>query len=155
MRFGSNGPRSIAVGHEFLKVGGDFGEQSGGQARGHCDDAGEDARQQAAQMAEGDGAIDPPRRLGRDVLRAGQIRCQGVEVVADHLGAGVLAGSEPSEARGVFEVQAMLDAFERLLDPPALVIEIGEGSRRIAFGVEQGCHEHAHLEVVPRNWSTG
>ena len=57
MRFGSSGPRSIAVGHEFMKVGGDFGEQRGGQARGHCDDAGEDARQQAAQMAEGDGAI--------------------------------------------------------------------------------------------------
>ena len=27
MRFGSNGSRSIAVGHEFLKVGGDLGEQ--------------------------------------------------------------------------------------------------------------------------------
>ena len=43
MRFWSNGPRSAAVGHEFLKVGGDFGEQCSGQARGHRDDAGEDA----------------------------------------------------------------------------------------------------------------
>ena len=42
MRFGSNGPRSIAVGHEFLAIGGDLGEQRGGQARGHRDDAGED-----------------------------------------------------------------------------------------------------------------
>ena len=64
MRFGSNGPRSIAVGHEFLKVGGDFGEQRGGQARGHCDDAGQHARQQVAQVAEGDGAIDPQLCIG-------------------------------------------------------------------------------------------
>ena len=105
----------------------------------------EDARQQAAQMAEGDGAIDAPRRPGREVLLGGQIRGQGVEVVADHLGAGVLAGGEPSEARGVFEVQAMLNAFERLLDPPALMVEIGKGRRRIALGVEQGRHEYAHL----------
>lgn len=90
-------------------------------------------------------AIDPRRRISGEVLRAGQIRGQGVEVVADHLGAGVLTGGEPSEAGSVFEFEAMLDAFERLLDPPALVIEIGEGCRRIAFGVEQGRHEYAHL----------
>ena len=48
MRFGPNGPRSIAVGHEFLKVGGDFAEQGGDDARGHRDAAGEDARQQTA-----------------------------------------------------------------------------------------------------------
>lgn len=85
MRFWSNGPRSAAVGHEFLKVGGDFGEQRCGQARGHRDDAGEDARQQTAQVTEGDGAIDPPRRIGREVLLGGQIRGQSIEVVADHL----------------------------------------------------------------------
>lgn len=85
MRFWSNGPRSAAVGHEFLKVGGDFGEQCSGQARGHRDDAGKDARQQTAQVTEGDGAIDPPRRIGSEVLLGGQIRGQGVEVVADHL----------------------------------------------------------------------
>ena len=64
MWFGSNGSRSAAVGCEFLKVGGDFGEQGDGQARGHRDDAGEHTRQQAAQVAEGDGAIDAPRRPG-------------------------------------------------------------------------------------------
>jgi len=34
---------------------------------------------------------------------------------------------------------------QRLLSLPALVIEIGEYRYRIAFGVEQGHHEHAHL----------
>ena len=145
MWFGTNGSRSAAVGHEFLKIGGDLGEQGGGQAHGHRDDAGQHTRQQTTQMAEGDGAIDPPGRIGGEVLRAGQIRGQGVEVVADHLGAGVLAGGEPSEAGSVFEIEAMLDSFERLLDPPALMVEIGKGRRRIAFGVEQGRHEYAHL----------
>ena len=64
MRFGSNGPRSIAVGYEFLKVSGDFGEQRGGQARGYRDDAGEGARQQTIQVTKGDGAIDAPQGIG-------------------------------------------------------------------------------------------
>ena len=39
----------------------------------------------------------------------------------------------------------MLDAFERFLDTPALVIKLGEYRRRIVLGVAQGDHEHAHL----------
>ena len=45
MRFGTIVSRSAAVEHEFLKIGGDLGEQRGGQARGHRDDAGEDGHQ--------------------------------------------------------------------------------------------------------------
>ena len=66
MRFGSNGPRSIAVGHEFLKVGGDLGEQRGGQAHGHRDDAGHcsviatpDHTSRCHAYSTGNGSISP------------------------------------------------------------------------------------------------
>lgn len=78
------------MGNEFLKVGGDFAEQGGDHARGHRDDAGEDARQETVQVTEGHRAIDAPRRSGREVLLGGQIGCQSVEVIADHFGTGVL-----------------------------------------------------------------
>jgi len=113
MRLGSNESRLTAVGHEFLKVGSYFGEQVGGHARGHRDDASKDTRQETMQMTEGDRAIDAPRRIGRKVSLGGQISGQGVEIVADHLGAAVLAGGQPGEARGVLEAQPMFDALER------------------------------------------
>ena len=98
MRFWSNGPRSAAVGHEFLKVGGDFGEQRGDLARAYRDDTSKDTRQETMQMTKGDRAIDAPRRIGGKVSLGGQIGRQGVEIVADHLGAGVLTGGQPGEA---------------------------------------------------------
>ena len=46
VRFGSNGSRSAAVGHEFLAVGTGIGEQRGGRARDHRDDVGDDVPRQ-------------------------------------------------------------------------------------------------------------
>ena len=76
-----------------------------------------------------------------------QISGQRIEVVADHLGADILTGREPSQAGRMLKRQAMLEALERLLDAPAAMIKLGEGGRGIPGVVEQGRHEHAHLTV--------
>lgn len=145
MRFGANWSRPASAGDEFLKVAGDFEEEFGGHAGGHANHAGDHARQEAAKMAESDGAIDPPRRARRHVLFGRQIGGQGIEVVTHHLGTDILAGGQPGQAGGVLDIQSMLEALEGLLDAPATVVKIGECCRGIGPGIEQGGHEHAHL----------
>ncbi len=128
-----------------MKIQDDLGEEFGDDAGGQAQAAGEHARQEAAQMREGQRAIDAPRRLRGDELLGGQIGCEGIEVVADHLGADVLTGREPGQAGRMLERQAVLEALEGLFDAPAAVIEIGEGRRGVARAIEQGSHQHAHL----------
>lgn len=132
MWFGSNRSRSAAIGDESLKVQGDFGEELGDDAGGQAQAAGEHARQEAAQMREGERAVDAPGRLRFDDLLGRQIGRQGIEIVADHLGADILARREPGQAGRMLERQAMLEALEGFFDAPAAVIEIGEGRRGVA-----------------------
>lgn len=147
MGFGPSGSRSAAIGPEFLKIFGDFGEKLCGDACVHRDDAGENARQETAQVTESDRAIDPPRRIRGEEVLSGQIGGQRVEIVTDHLGAGVLASGQPGQAGRMLKVQTMFDALECFLDTPAAMIEIGEFCRRIARRVEQRGHEDAHFPL--------
>jgi len=51
---------------------------------------------------------------------------QGLQVVAQHFCRNILLDSKLRQTRGVFQIQAMLEALERFLDTPALMIEIGK-----------------------------
>lgn len=145
VRFRATWSRSAAAGNKFLKVLGNFAEQFGGDTGAHAHYASEHAGQAAAKMTEGDGAIDPPRRVRRNELLGRQIGGQGIEVVTHHLGADILAGGQPSQAGRMLKIQTMLEAFESLLDAPATVVKISESRCRIACSIKQGRHEHAHL----------
>ena len=90
--------------NELLKVLGDFVKQLICDAGRHFDRSGKDARQNATQMTERAGSINSPNGIRFKSLFSRQIHGQGIEVVAHHLGADILAGSEPSEAGSVFEV---------------------------------------------------
>jgi len=98
-------------------------------------------------VTESGRAIDAPRRIRGEVVLGGEIGGQRVEVVTDHLGAGVLASGQPGQAGRMLKVQTMFDAFECFLDTPAAMIEIGEFCRRIARRVEQGGHKYAHFTL--------
>jgi hypothetical protein len=145
MRFWSRGSRSASTRDKLLKVFGDFAEQFGGKTSAHAHCAGEDSRQDAAKVTESNGAIDPPRRFRCNEMLCRQIGRQGIEVVTHHLGADVLAGGQPSQARHVLKIQTMLEALEGLLNAPAAVVKIGECGRGIALVIEQGGHQHAHF----------
>jgi len=51
VRFRADWSRSASTGDEFMKVAGDFGDESGGKACGHAKPAGEHAGQEAAKVA--------------------------------------------------------------------------------------------------------
>lgn len=68
---------------------------------------------------------------------------EGFQVVAEHFGCNVLHDGELREAGDVFEVQTLLQSFERLLNPPALVVEIAKDRGWKFLGVHQAGHEDA------------
>lgn len=142
----ARGSRSMAFGDEFLDVECDLGEHLGDDA---CAQGGGDecARQDAPQDVEGQCAVDAPGGVGLKVALGGAPRGQRGEVVAHGLGPEVLPGGKPGQAAGVFEVEAMLETFESLLDTPALMVELGEGFGGKACGVEERSHQHAHLAL--------
>ncbi len=76
------------------------------------------------------GLVLGQRLVGGAGQRLGEIGGEdlGVEILADAF--GQLAGE-------LFQVQAVFEQFERFLDGPASVIEVGEGGGRIGFGVGQ------------------
>ena len=143
--FGSNRSRSVSIGDEFLKVFDDFGEETGDESAGQAKATGEHLGQEAAQVREGQGAIDTPRRIWGNEVLGRQISGQRIEVVADHLGADILTGREPGQAGRMLKRQAMLEALERLLDAPAAMIKLGEGERADvrAHGARQGFRNRA------------
>ena len=145
MWFGSNGSRSAAVGDKFLQVQDSFGEQVGDEACACPHSSAEDAREQAAQVRECLCSVDAPRRIRRDEVVGRQIDSQGIEVVADHLGADILAGGQPGQAGGMLKAEAVLEALEGFFDAPAVMIEVGECGGRILCGIAQRRHEHTHL----------
>ena len=115
-----------------MQVEDNFGEQVGDEACACPHSSAEDARQQAAQVRVGLCSVDAPRRIRRDEVVGRQIDSQGIEVVADHPGADILAGGQPGQAGGMLKAEAMLEALEGFFDAPAAVIEIGEGRRGVA-----------------------
>lgn len=142
MRFGLRRSRASAIFDEGLEIFSDFGEHFGEGLV--ADDAqGEGTRQQAADVIESQGSVDAMLRFDRNMLPGCQKGGQGVEVVADDLGADVLLRCKPSQTGSVLEIEAMLDPFVSLLDPPASVIQGGEGAGGIRRGIEQGSHQDA------------
>ena len=135
-----------ATGTEFLDIEGDLLEHLGNDARRH---GGGDQRagQDTAQHIEGQRTIDAPCGLGLEMALGGAPGGQGCEVVTHYLGTEVLAGAKPRQGAGVLEVEAMFDALERLLDAPALMVELAEGLGGKALGVEQRSHHHTHLAL--------
>jgi hypothetical protein len=132
----------VSVFDEGLEIFGDFGEYLGESLV--ADDAqGQGTGQQAAQVIESQGSVDAILRFDRNMFPGCQKSGQGVEVVADDLGADVLLRSEPSQTGSVLEIEAMLDPFVSLLDPPATVIQGGEGAGGIRRAIEQGRHQDA------------
>ena len=61
-------------------------------------------------------------------------RDERLQVVAKDFGGNVLDHRLLTQTGNVFEIEAMLETFERFLDAPALVIELAEGS--MSFCVE-------------------
>ena len=76
--------------------------------------------------AEGVGAVDlvelrrPAAGSTHGLLRGGVGR-DGIEMVAQDLGAKVLLGGEPGETGELFQGQAVLDPLEGLLDIPLMM----------------------------------
>ena len=109
--------------------------------------AGEPALPAGFQGFAGGGAVRPVGRGGRAAGTGDRFGCggagrEGIEIVADHLGAEILLGGQPGEAGHLFQGQPMLDALKRLLDAPAGVVEgaeVGGGKR---LGIEQRGHQH-------------
>ncbi len=60
-------------------------------ARRHLDGASDHARQNAAQMTERAGSINPPNGIGFTSLFSRQKHSQGIEVIVYHFGTGSLA----------------------------------------------------------------
>lgn len=77
-----------------------------------------------------------------------RFRGQRLQVVADDLRGEVLQRRLLGQAGDVFEVEAVLEALEGLLDPPALVVKVAELGVRVGLRVEQIGHQHAHLAGV-------
>ena len=69
---------------------------------------------------------------------------QGLEVVANDLGAEVLLGGELGDPGQMLQGQSMLDALEGFLNAPAGVEQIAKVRGRLVDGVEQGGHENMH-----------
>jgi len=74
-------------------------------------------------------------------------RRQGLQVVADDFGGDILDHSLLSQSGDVFQIESVLEPFERLLDAPSLVVKLAEAVSWIEFLVEQVGHQHALLAV--------
>ncbi len=104
----------------FLKNGFEAARGSGGHEQPTTD--------LTLDFVDGQGAVDRvgrtgiEKRLGRDISRSGQ----GIEVIEDGFGTEILLRRMPEQARSVLRFWSMLDPFERLFDPPATVIQLGE-----------------------------
>lgn len=70
----------------------------------HVRDAGEDSRQDAAQVTERQGAIDFPRRSQRQMMFGSEMDRQSVDVVADRFRADIPVSCVPGQARRVLDV---------------------------------------------------
>lgn len=76
---------------------------------------------------------------------------EGIEVIAEDLGAEVLLRGKPGQAGKVFEFQAMLETFESLLDAPTGMVEIGKIGGRIGAGIEQRGHQDMYPAIRRNN----
>ncbi len=68
---------------------------------------------------------------------------QGLQVVADDLGGDILAYGRLEQSADMLQVQAVFEAFEGLLDAPALVVQSPEAKGREALLIEQVGHQDA------------
>ena len=80
--------------------------------------------QTTLEVSENVGAVDAIvlSCLDVEVLLGGTEYGEGVEVVAEHLGAEILLCGEPGDPGELFEVEAVLDPLEGLFDPPSAVV---------------------------------
>jgi hypothetical protein len=85
--------------------------------------------------------------VGCGRVLCGAIDGQGVEVVAQGLGAEVLLSCEPGDAGQMLQGQSVLDALEGFLDAPAGVVQIAKVGGRIVDGVEQRGHPVWMIEI--------
>lgn len=121
----------------------------GGQGIGSCCPCLSDAEQ-----APGKNGFECAERIGAIGAGTGADRVlgcaaaeQGAQVVSQDLGGEVLLQGEVVQPRRCLQAQAMLDAFERFLDAPALVVERTELRGRVRLGIEQIGHQDADLAI--------
>ena len=93
-------------------------------------------RQQALHEAGGIRPVALARTSGKVSVLTCRSAHQGRDVVGQYLGRHVDDQSLLAQARDRFEMQPMLQALERLLDAPALVVEIGEQLCGEGLGVQ-------------------
>ncbi len=114
LRFSRPGP----IGDEFLKVRGEFLHQGFETARGGCTEK-QPATDLALDLVDRLGAVDLVGRSGVEMGVGGDVSGQGIEVVADGLGAKILLGCVPGQAGSMLETKPMLDAQKGFLDIPS------------------------------------
>ena len=102
------------------------------------------AGQAALESGEPIGAVDlvdaGSVAVTADRFGGGGVDSQGVEIVAEDLGAEVLLRGEPRDAGQLLQSEAMLDAFEGLLDTPAGVYRSANSAA--------GCAASSSSEVI-------
>jgi hypothetical protein len=89
--------------------------------------------------------VEPVRTTVQCLLtRHIQIAEQGAQVVSEDLCTEVLLQGEIVQSGDGLQAQPVLQAFERFLHAPALMIERPECRSAVALGIEQGSHQHTH-----------
>lgn len=74
---------------------------------------------------------------------AAVVATRGLQIVANDFGGDVLDDGLLRQAGNVFQVEPVLEPLERLLDAPALVVQLGKATGGIALLVEEVRHQHA------------
>ena len=129
-RSGSSRAVALCVGCELPEGRGD--------RREHVAHHQQDAGQRALHAARGVAAVAVPSRMVRRRLVQRRSAQQRGDVVGQHLGRHIDDQRLLAESRDGLEVQAMLQALERFLDTPALVVQIAEGGSGDLLGAEVG-----------------
>ena len=132
-----SGTRLRSTRDESLCVGAEDGD---GVADGaaHVADEQHQAGQQAAHVGDSIGSVAGARALGQiGLMRSGRAQQRG-DVVGQDFGRDVDQQGVLRQARDGFELEAVLEPFEGLLDAPSPVVELGKQLGREGFFVQVG-----------------